>query len=97
MQWLRNLPVSRKFIFAFGIVCGLCIVLGTYTFVTFRGIAAKSADQRQPASLRDLAWPISAGSLQCERREDLDLMLCATPACTARTPPAPEGLGRLPG
>ena len=44
MQWLRNLPVSRKFFFAFGIVCGLCVVLGTYSFVTFRGIAQRSAD-----------------------------------------------------
>ena len=41
MQWLRNLPVSRKFIFAFGIVCALCIVLGTYAFITFRGIAVE--------------------------------------------------------
>ena len=44
MQWLRNLPISRKFILAFGIVCGLCIVLGVFTFITFRSIAAKSED-----------------------------------------------------
>ena len=43
MQWLRNLPVSRKFIFAFGIVCGLSLVFGTYTFMTFRSIAAKTS------------------------------------------------------
>jgi hypothetical protein len=44
MTWLRNLPVSRKFTYAFGSVCGLCIVLGAYTFIAFHGIAAKSAD-----------------------------------------------------
>jgi CHASE3 domain sensor protein len=43
MTWLRNLPIARKFTFAFGIVCCLCILLGTYTFFTFRNIAAKSA------------------------------------------------------
>lgn len=44
MQWLRNLPVARKFVFAFGFVCGLCILLGAFTFITFRGIAAKSQE-----------------------------------------------------
>ena len=42
MQWLRNLPISRKFTYAFGIVCGLCILLGVFTFMTFRGIAAQN-------------------------------------------------------
>jgi CHASE3 domain sensor protein len=32
MSWQRNLSVSRKLTFAFGIVCGLCILLGFYTF-----------------------------------------------------------------
>jgi methyl-accepting chemotaxis protein len=83
MTWLRNLPVSRKFTFAFGIVCGLCIVLGAYTFITFRGIAAKSADVSDNSvpsvlALADIQW--SANSV---RREDLELLLCQTPACSA--------------
>ncbi len=83
MQWLRNLPVSRKFIFAFGIVCGLCIVFGTYTFFTFRAIAVKSADVSEDSfpSMIELSH-IHAAALNA-RREDLDLMLCTTPACTA--------------
>ena len=83
MQWLRNLPVSRKFIFAFGIVCGLSLVFGTYTFVTFRSIAAKSNDVSENSfpSLIVLAR-IHAAALNA-RREDLDLMLCPTPACSA--------------
>ena len=44
MAWLKNLPVSRKFIYAFGIVCGLCIMLGAYSYVTFRSISVKSVD-----------------------------------------------------
>ena len=44
MTWLRNLPIARKFLLAFGIVCGLCIVLGAFTVFTFRDIAVKNAD-----------------------------------------------------
>jgi len=83
MQWLRNLPVSRKFTAAFGIVCGLCIVLGVFTFITFRSIAAKSENvsgNHFPALVQigDIR-----NSVNTERREDLELMLCQTPACTA--------------
>jgi methyl-accepting chemotaxis protein len=83
MQWLRNLPVSRKFTAAFGIVCGLCIVLGAFTFITFRGIAAKSEN----VSGNQLPALVQIGDIRnginAERREDLELMLCQTPACTA--------------
>jgi methyl-accepting chemotaxis protein len=83
MQWLRNLPVSRKFIVAFGIVCGLCIVLGVYCFITFRSIAIKSED----VSGRHLPALVQIAEIRngvnAERREDLELMLCQTPACTA--------------
>jgi methyl-accepting chemotaxis protein len=83
MQWLRNLPISRKFTLAFGIVCGLCIVLGVYTFISFRSIAA------QNAAVSENSFPslIHIGDIRdginVERREDLELMLCQTPACTA--------------
>jgi methyl-accepting chemotaxis protein len=83
MQWLRNLPISRKFLYAFGIVCGLCIVLGAYSFVTFRGIAQKSAD----ISVEHFPALIEIGDIRdnvnSERREDLELLLCQTPACMA--------------
>ena len=51
MQWIRDLSVSRKFTFAFGIVCGLCILLGVYTVMTFRSIA------RQSAAVSDISVP----------------------------------------
>ena len=82
MQWLRNLPISRKFFFAFGIVCGLCVVLGTYTFITFRDIAQKSREVSGTSfpALVHLA-DIRSGMLQA-RREDLNMVLCPTPACS---------------
>jgi methyl-accepting chemotaxis protein len=83
MQWLRNLPVSRKFTAAFGIVCGLCIVLGAFTFITFRGIAVKS----EAVSANHLPALVQIGDIRngvnAERREDLELMLCQASACTA--------------
>ncbi len=83
MQWLRNLPVSRKFTYAFGIVCGLCILLGAYMLITFRGITAKS----EVVSGSHFPALIQIGNIRngvnAERREDLELMLCMTPACSA--------------
>ena len=83
MTWLRNLPVSRKFTYAFGTVCGLCLVLGAYTFITFRGIAAKSADVSDTSFPSVLALADIQGAANSVRREDLELLLCQTPACSA--------------
>jgi methyl-accepting chemotaxis protein len=83
MQWLRNLPVSRKFVVAFGIVCCLCVLLGAFTFLTFRRIAANCA----VVSGNHFPSLIYIGdirnSVNAERREDLELMLCQTLACSA--------------
>jgi methyl-accepting chemotaxis protein len=83
MQWLRDLPISRKFFYAFGIVCGLSILLGAYTFVTFRDIAAKSADVSENSFPSVLALADTRGQANIIRREDLDLLLCKTSACQA--------------
>jgi len=82
-QWLRNLPVSRKLTSAFGIVCTLCIVLGVYTTLTFHDIAQRSTE----VSEQHIPSLIYIGDIRdgvnSERREDLELLLCQTPACTA--------------
>ncbi len=83
MQWLRNLPVSRKFIAAFGIVCGLCIVLGAYTFITFREIAVKNLDVSDNALPSVIALTNARLAANSVRREDLELLLCQTAACSA--------------
>jgi methyl-accepting chemotaxis protein len=61
----------------------LCIVLGAYTFLTFRSIAQQSAY----ISKMSLPSLINIGSIRVgvniERREALELMLCQTPACMA--------------
>jgi methyl-accepting chemotaxis protein len=83
MSMLRNIPISRKFTFAFGIVCGLCILLGAYTFFTFYGIETKSAEVSEK-HLPSLIHIVDIrNGVNVERREDMELMLCQTPACTA--------------
>ena len=54
MHWLRNLPIARKFVFAFGVICFLCLGLGAYNFFAFGSLAQKGAEvsQRQfPAEI----------------------------------------------
>jgi methyl-accepting chemotaxis protein len=83
MQWLRNLPISRKFTYAFGIVCGLCILLGVFTFMTFRGIAAQNKTLSGNHFPNLILIGAVRNSVNIERREDLELLLCQTPACSA--------------
>ena len=83
MQWLRNLPVSRKFIFAFGIVCGLSILLGAFTCITFQTIATKGLDVSNNSMPSLIALADLRGAANTIRRQDLDLLLCSTPACLA--------------
>jgi methyl-accepting chemotaxis protein len=81
MGWQRNIPISRKFTLSFGVVCALCLMLGTYTSVTFRGIEQKSAvvSGTHLPMLVDLVGV--RNGLNLERRESLELMLCRTKEC----------------
>ncbi|MGA3049941.1 MAG: methyl-accepting chemotaxis protein [Terracidiphilus sp.] len=83
MSMIRNLPISRKFTFAFGIVCLLCIALGIYTSLTFRQMAAKNTEVSENSfpSINHLAE--SRAALNVVRRSDLARLLCTTPACVA--------------
>ena len=83
MSAIRNIPIARKFTYAFGIVCSLCILVGAYTFITFRGIAAKSANTSENSFPSIMALSDIRGLANMIRREDLDLLLCATPECSA--------------
>lgn len=81
MQWLRNLPIGKKFVYAFGLVCGLCFALGVYTFLTLRSI------QHQNSIVSKHSFPavIQLANLRAGanvlRREDLHLLLCTEPKC----------------
>jgi methyl-accepting chemotaxis protein len=81
MSWAQNLPLSRKYIVAFGVVCILCLTLGVYTFVTFHSIVEKAQDVSGDALPSIEALTSVRGALNVLRREDLDLALCQNQAC----------------
>jgi len=81
MQWLRNLSVSRKFLYAFGIVCGLCLALGSYTITTFHSVSVHSADVSENAFPSVINLSRAAGAMNIVRRMDLDLLLCQDSTC----------------
>ncbi len=84
MSWAKNLPLSRKFTYAFGVVCALCLGLGAYTFVTFNVIVKESQDV-SAISLPSIQSVTEArGAINAVRRYDLDLMLCQDSQCLAR-------------
>jgi methyl-accepting chemotaxis protein len=84
MPAIRNIPISRKFTLAFGMVCILCVALGAFTFSTFRSITAKNVE------VSENAFPaaVSLGRIQLDiartRQWDLALLLCQTAECTRR-------------
>ena len=81
MSWARNLPLSRKFTYAFGLVCVLSLIMGVYTFTTFRSIVQKSQDVSEDAMPSVAALADARGSMNVLRREDLDLILCQNQGC----------------
>ncbi len=81
MQWVRNLSVSRKMVFAFGVVCGLCVVIGTYTFVVFRDIAAQCTEVSTNSFPSVVHLDAAREAMNGVRRADLELMICQTPEC----------------
>jgi len=83
MTWVKNLPISSKFLYAFGIVCGLCIVLGAYTFVTFRSISAKNQEVSGKSFPSVIYLADAHEAINALRRADLDMLLCQTPVCIA--------------
>jgi len=81
MSVLRNMPVARKFTLAFGLVCSLCMVLGAYAVLTFKTIANRSADVSENSFPAVIKLSAARGAIDEVREQDLDLLLCQTPAC----------------
>ena len=81
MSWTRNISISRKLFLAFGSVCGLCIILGVYTFASYRSIANKSIEVSQRAFPAAVHLTDMRSAVHTFRREDLDLIICKDSAC----------------
>ena len=83
MNWLRNLPISRKFAFAFGIVCLGVTLLGIYSFITLRSFASLNADVSNNSLPSLITLSDARASMNELRRQDLDLLLCQRSDCSA--------------
>jgi len=83
MSMFRDLPISKKFAYAFGIVCSLCILLGIYTFVALRDISLKSAELSGNSLPSVVLLSNARGAFDELRRSDLQLLLCQTASCTS--------------
>ena len=81
MSWARNLPLSRKFTYAFSVVCALSLIMSVYTFTTFRSIVQESQDVSEDAIPSIAALAEARGAMNVLRREDLDLILCQNQGC----------------
>ncbi len=82
MSWQRNLPIARKFLYAFGIVCSLCFLLGIFSFFTFSAIAKKNSELSAISFPAVTSLAEARAGLNSARRADLALLLCKTPECT---------------
>jgi methyl-accepting chemotaxis protein len=83
MSWHRNLPVSRKFLYAFGLVCAMCILLGIFSFIAFAGIAKKVSELRSNSFPAVTSLAAVRSGFNTARRADLGNLLCTTPECRA--------------
>ncbi|MDR3740924.1 MAG: methyl-accepting chemotaxis protein [Terracidiphilus sp.] len=81
MSILQNLSISRKFAYAFGLVCLLCATLAIYTFFTFHSIATSSADVSEHGFPSVIALSATRGAFNRLARADLEMLLCQTPDC----------------
>lgn len=81
MSFLRNLPIARKFLFAFGAVCALCVVLGTYTFTAFHQISADAHDVSADALPSVVLISDMRSAINTLRLQDLGMLACQAQDC----------------
>jgi methyl-accepting chemotaxis protein len=85
MSAIRNIPIGRKFVIAFGIVCALCLTLGAYTSLTFHAISSASVDVSENGFPAVIALSDAKGALNEFRLADLDMLLCQDSSCGSAT------------
>ena len=71
MSAIRNIPIARKFVIAFGIFCSLCLVLGVYTSLTFHAISTSSIDVSENGFPAVITLSDARGALNRVRLADL--------------------------
>ena len=90
MSFLRNLPVSRKFTAAFGLICVLCLTLGVVVFAAFHSVTNDVVDLRDNAMPSIIALSDVQTAFDSTRRSGLAYLLCTTDSCKATFGPRLE-------
>jgi methyl-accepting chemotaxis protein len=83
MSIAHDMPLARKFALAFSLVCCLCLGLGAYTFVTLRGLDARSEGIGEDDFPSMIQLATIRTNINQVRRADLELLLCKDPTCIA--------------
>lgn len=81
MSVYRNIPIARKFMLAFGVVCLLCVALGAYSYFSYRSIQASSEDVSQNTFPSVVQLGNAEVAIDSVRRWDLALLLCPSNEC----------------
>ncbi len=81
MSHIRNMPVARKFLLAFGIVCSLSLMLGVYTVASMRSIRVNAQYVKDNSILSIVLVGKLAMEATAVRSQDLELVLCQTSQC----------------
>jgi methyl-accepting chemotaxis protein len=84
MSVYRNIPIARKFLLAFGLVCALCIALGVYTYFTLRAINIQTTDASRNSLPSMTCVMEMRANLTDLRIADLNLLLNQSPEWAAR-------------
>jgi len=77
------MPVSRKFTFAFGLICLLCVTLGVVVFAAFHSVSADVIDVRDHSVPSIVLLADVQTHFDTIRRSGLAYLLCTTDACKA--------------
>ena len=84
MSAIRNIPIGRKFKWAFGIVCLLCTTLGVYSCLTYLHISKKALAMERDFLPSIIHLSEMRGAFNLLRRQDLDLAMCTSRECLDR-------------
>lgn len=84
MPAILNVPIGRKFKLAFGIVCLLCTALGLYSCLTYLEVSKKTRAMDKDFLPSIIHLSDMSGALNLLRRQDLDLLVCASAECLTR-------------
>jgi methyl-accepting chemotaxis protein len=84
MSLLRNLPISRKFAVAFGLICLLCLVQGGAALVGLLRIGLSTSDLTGRTLPAAQAMTAMRDQVQVVRRMEMALLFCTSDTCTSK-------------